>query len=91
MPESDGRIKLSLRPEMLHIRTEGEPDRTLKGVVSQSAYMGPVIEYSIDTDVGSLFTRAPATHNQFKPKEPVYLTIKPEDLIVIPAVETDTH
>lgn len=85
LPETDGRIKLSLRPEMLHIKAEGKPNKDLKGVVSQSAYMGPVIEYSIETDVGSLFTRAPATDKQFQLNESVYLTIKPEDLIVIPA------
>jgi len=89
LPERSGRIKLSLRPEMLHIKAEGTREWTLKGVIRQSAYMGPVFEYSIDTDVGSLFTRAPATDQPFRPNDKVYLTIHPEDLIIIPAVAAD--
>jgi hypothetical protein len=47
--------------------------------------MGPVMEYSIDTKVGSLFTRAPAYQEQYQPDDKVYLHIHPEELIVIPA------
>jgi hypothetical protein len=46
--------------------------------------MGSVIEYSIDTNVGSLFTRAPAYHEQYRPNDKVYLHVNPEELIVIP-------
>ena len=54
------------------------------GVVSQSAYMGPVFEYTIDTRAGSLFTRAPAYHKQYRPKDRVSIHILPEELIIIP-------
>ena len=83
LPEKNERIKLSIRPEMLRIKTDGSPQRDLKGIISQSAYMGPVIEYSIDTEVGSLFTRAPASDEQYQPNDTVYLTIHPDDLIII--------
>jgi len=78
-----GPVKLSLRPEILHIRNEGAPG-TLKGTVSQSAYMGPVFEYTIDTPAGSLFTRAPAYREQYRPKDQVFVHIRPEELILIP-------
>jgi hypothetical protein len=57
----------------------------IEGIVSQSAYMGSVIEYTINTTVGSLFTRAPAYHEQYQPDDKVYLHIDPQELIVIPA------
>jgi len=83
-PARQGPIKLSLRPEMLHIEPEGSAGESLEGIISNSAYMGPAIEYSIETRVGSLFIRAPAHHEQYQPKDRVYLHIHPDDLIVIP-------
>ena len=85
VPAHEGPIKISLRPEMVHIKSESQSGTAIEGVVSQSAYMGPVIEYSINTNVGSLFTRAPAYHEQYQPNDKVYLHVNPEELIVIPA------
>jgi iron(III) transport system ATP-binding protein len=86
VPDHQGPVKLSLRPEILQIRDEDAPGNALalKGVVSQSAYMGPVFEYTIDTPVGSLFTRAPAENEQYRPKDKVSVHIRPEALIIIP-------
>jgi hypothetical protein len=47
--------------------------------------MGPVIEYFIDTDAGTLFTKAPAHQEQYRLGDKVYLHVRPEELIVIPA------
>ena len=85
VPAHEGPIKISLRPEMVHIKSESQSGTAIEGVVSQSAYMGPVIEYSINTNVGSLFTRAPAYHEQYQPNDKVYLHVNPQELIVIPA------
>jgi iron(III) transport system ATP-binding protein len=81
----NGPVKLSLRPEVLEIapREESSP-QALSGVIVQSAYMGPVIEYSIETKVGILFTRAPAYAGQFQTREEVCLRIRPEEIIIIP-------
>ena len=46
--------------------------------------MGSVFEYTIDTRIGSLFTRAPAYHEQYQPKDKVSVHIRPEELIIIP-------
>ena len=82
----NGPVKLSLRPEMLHIDGEAPAGESLEGTIFQSAYMGPVIEYTINTAAGSLFTRAPSYHRQYQPDEKVFLHIRPEELIVIPDV-----
>jgi iron(III) transport system ATP-binding protein len=84
-PARQGPVKLSLRPEMLDIKSEGSTDGALEGIISHSAYMGPVIEYSIETKVGSLFIRAPAHREQYQPNDKVNLHIRPDELIVIPA------
>jgi len=70
----------------MHIKSESKSDIAIEGIVSHSAYMGPVMEYSINTKVGSLFTRAPAYLEQYQPDDKVYLHINPEELILIPAV-----
>ncbi len=85
VPAREGPIKISLRPEMVHIKSESSSGTAIEGIVSQSAYMGSVIEYTINTTVGNLFTRAPAYHEQYQPNDKVYLHINPEELILIPA------
>ncbi len=84
VPDHQGPVKLSLRPEILHIKAQDAPGNALEGTVSQSAYMGPVFEYTIDTPAGSLFTRAPADNEQYRPNEKVSVHIRPEALIIIP-------
>ncbi len=81
-----GPIKLSLRPEVLEIRrvenTSSSP--MLRGVIVQRAYMGPVIEYTIKTRIGELFTRGPASASQFEESDEICLHIQPENIIIIP-------
>jgi len=83
--QQNGPVKLSLRPEVLEIvKKEESSPQTLSGVVLQSAYMGPIIEYSIETKAGVLFTRAPAYAGQFQAKEEVFVRIRSEEIIIIP-------
>ncbi len=84
--DENGPIKLSLRPEVLEItqREETSPPNGLSGIIVQSAYMGPVIEYSIETQAGVLFTRAPVYAGQFKANDEVCVRIRPEEIILIP-------
>ena len=83
--QPNGPVKLSLRPEVLEIAPKEETSlQALSGLIVQSAYMGPVIEYSIETKVGILFTRAPAYAGQFQTKEEVCVRIRPEEIIIIP-------
>ncbi len=83
---ANGPVKLSLRPEVLEIRQKEVvvPPQALHGVIVQRAYMGPVTEYSIKTNAGVLFTRAPAYAGQFQAQEEVSVHIRPEEIIIIP-------
>ncbi len=81
---SAGKIKLSLRPEMFKLKSEGDVSCDVKGTIAHSSYMGPVIEYLISTPVGDLFTTAPAVERQFQPGEQVFLQLRPDELIILP-------
>lgn len=80
----EGKIKLSLRPEMFKLRKEGDKRRHVEGTVANTSYMGPVSEYLIKTGVGELFTTVPAPEQQFMPGEKVFLYLNPEELIILP-------
>jgi iron(III) transport system ATP-binding protein len=81
----NGPVKLSLRPEIIEIFEAGLPTpQTLSGVIVQRAYMGPVIEYSVKTEAGTLFTRVPAHSSQFEIADMVAVNIRPEEIIIIP-------
>ena len=81
----NGPVKLSLRPEIIEILEADTPTpQTLSGVVIQRAYMGPMIEYSIKTKAGVLFTRVPAYSLQFEIEDIVTVNIRPEEIIIIP-------
>ena len=81
-----GPVKLSLRPEVIEIQRleKATPASMLCGTVVQRAYMGPVIEYSIETAIGELFTRVPASADQFSLEDEIGVSIRPEDIIIIP-------
>lgn len=80
----EGNIKLSLRPEMFKIRMNGDPEKHVQGKVVHSAYMGPVIEYLIETEFGELFTTASALEKEYVPGTTLFLHIHPDELIVLP-------
>jgi len=81
----DGPVSLSLRPEVIEVVPRSEATaESLSGVIKQNAYMGPVIEYTIDTESGQLFTRAPAYAGIFEAGEEVSVRVRPDEIIVIP-------
>ncbi len=81
-----GPVKLSLRPEVIELKPpeQAAPSPMLRGIVVQRSYMGPVIEYSIETEIGELFTRVPASADQFTEEDEIGVHIRPEDIIIIP-------
>ena len=81
-----GPVKLSLRPEMFEIiPREENTEETLSGKIIQNAYMGQVVEYSIETAAGILFTKLPSNLKEFQLDEAVSIRIKKEEIIIIPS------
>lgn len=84
-PKDEGPVKLSLRPEIMKLAsTDAASHQTLNGIIIQNAYMGPVIEYSIQTEAGIIFTREPAYKGVFNKDEAVCIHIRPDEIILIP-------
>ncbi len=77
-------IKLSLRPEMFKLLKERSSSSDLSGTIIQASYMGPVVEYNIETVVGVIFTTASASEEFFQRGQSVYLNLNPKELIIIP-------
>jgi iron(III) transport system ATP-binding protein len=50
---ADGEVDVAIRPEAIAIRPVGTT--ALRGVVRKAAYLGGVIEYNIESDIGVLF------------------------------------
>ncbi|HEY5632705.1 MAG TPA: TOBE domain-containing protein [Burkholderiaceae bacterium] len=83
----DARLKVAIRPEAWRV---GEPEANgLAGVVLKSAYLGPVLEYTIDTDVGTLFVVSSPEHRLRAPGERVSLTLEGEGIALVEADEED--
>ncbi len=50
---AEGPIELAIRPEAIEVRAPGTT--SLAGTVTKAAYLGSVMEYTVDTDIGALF------------------------------------
>ncbi|MCD4719504.1 MAG: ABC transporter ATP-binding protein [Desulfobacula sp.] len=88
VPDQNGPMKLSLRPEILKLSQRKKNSRqSLTGVIVQNTYMGPIIEYSIETEAGTLFARTLASLEQFQPQEEISICIRPEEIIIIPSTD----
>src|SRR6266576_1879980 len=48
-----GTVEVAIRPEAVELRRAG--DAPLAGAVRKAAYLGGLMEYSLDTDIGELF------------------------------------
>jgi iron(III) transport system ATP-binding protein len=53
----DGAIEVAIRPEAVTLLPPGAT--ALRGVVRKTAYLGNVIEYTVDTAIGALFAINP--------------------------------
>ncbi|MBE9605879.1 ABC transporter ATP-binding protein [Acetobacteraceae bacterium H6797] len=57
----DGKAEIALRPEAIALLPAGHRDAALDGTVAKAAYLGAVMEYTIDTEAGPVFVIAPVT------------------------------
>ncbi|MCL4745392.1 MAG: ABC transporter ATP-binding protein [Burkholderiaceae bacterium] len=76
-------LRVAVRPEAWRVQA---PDTAgLAGMVSKSSYLGPVVEYTIDSDVGTLFVVSSAGGRQLAPGERVTLTLEGEGIALVDA------
>src|SRR5436190_7942955 len=52
---ANGAVDVSIRPEAIELRAADEADGGLTGNVRKAAYIGGLMEYTVDTSIGQLF------------------------------------
>jgi len=80
---AEGVVDVAIRPEAFLICREPAADGALRGTVSQAAYLGSRMEYSIASEIGELFVTSPAVDAPLEPGVAVALTLATRGIILI--------
>jgi iron(III) transport system ATP-binding protein len=83
----DGDVELSIRPESIALRAAGATP--LAATVRKAAYLGGVIEYTLDTGIGALFAVATAVEHPFAVGENVSIELARHGVVLIPPGKPD--
>ena len=78
----DGEIEVALRPEAIELHPAGTT--ALHGVISKAAYLGSVMEYTVDTDIGPLFVIHGGVDRPLPIGAKVAVAFAPHGVIAIP-------
>jgi len=79
---ADGEVALSIRPESIELRAAGETP--LRGDVRKAAYLGGVMEYTLDTPIGELFAISTAVDAPLPVGSEVSVDFAQHGVVVIP-------
>src|SRR5258708_3623617 len=80
---SDGEATVAVRPEAITVETAPGPAGAVPGTVAKASYVGTHIEYSIDTDAGTLFATCPRVERPLAAGAKVALVLAPRGVIVV--------
>jgi iron(III) transport system ATP-binding protein len=80
---ADGAVDVAIRPEAILIARGDAEIGVLRGTVSQAAYLGSRMEYSITSEIGELFVTSPAVDAPLAPGEKVGLTLATHGITLI--------
>ena len=79
----DGEATIAVRPEAIAVEAAPGPAGALPGTVAKSSYLGTHMEYSIDTEAGTLFATCPRVDRPFAAGDKVALVLAPRGVIVV--------
>jgi iron(III) transport system ATP-binding protein len=79
---ADGDVDIAIRPEAIALRPAGTTP--LAGVVRKAAYLGNVMEYTVETAIGALFVVDPAVDRPLAVGTDVAVALAPHGVIAIP-------
>src|SRR5206468_6659383 len=79
---AEGEIEVAIRPEAIALRPAGATP--LRGVVRKAAYLGNVMEYTVETAIGPLFVIDAAVDRPFAVGAEVAVALAPHGVIAIP-------
>ncbi|MEO8004844.1 MAG: ABC transporter ATP-binding protein, partial [Betaproteobacteria bacterium] len=80
----DGEIELAIRPEAILLLPPGTG--TLQATVRKAAYLGGLMEYTLETPIGALFAISTAVHQPHAVGAPVGVTLANHGVVAIPPV-----
>jgi iron(III) transport system ATP-binding protein len=80
LPEGD--VELSIRPESVTLRPPGTT--ALSGSVRKAAYLGGMMEYTVDTAIGDLFAVSPTVERPFAVGDGVSIELARHGVVLIP-------
>ena len=80
---AEGAVDVAIRPEAILIAAGAAANGALRGTVSQAAYLGSRMEYSIDSEIGRLFVTSPAVDAPLAPGVTVALTLADHGITLI--------
>jgi iron(III) transport system ATP-binding protein len=72
---ADGAVDVAIRPEALLIGVASEGTAGIRGTVTQVAYLGSRMEYSIGTEIGDLFVTSAVASRPLTAGAAVTLTL----------------
>ena len=78
----DGPVEVSIRPEAIELRRDR--DAPVSGTVRKAAYLGGLMEYSLDTDIGALFVVSTAVERPFAVGSKIGVALANHGVVVIP-------
>jgi iron(III) transport system ATP-binding protein len=79
----DGEATIAVRPEAIAVETASDLANALPGTIAKASYLGTHMEYSIDTEVGTLFATCPQVLRPLAPGSKVALVLAPRGVIVV--------
>jgi iron(III) transport system ATP-binding protein len=80
---AEGAVDVAIRPEALLIGVATEGSAGIRGTVTQVAYLGSRMEYSIGTEIGDLFVTSPVAHRPLTAGAAVTLTLADHGVTLI--------
>jgi len=80
---ADGDVTISIRPEAICVETAPGPAGALPGTIIKASYIGAQMEYSIETEAGTLFATCPHVDRPLKVNEKVALVLAPRGVLVV--------
>ena len=79
---ADGEVDVAIRPEAILLRAAGATP--LSGVVRKAAYLGSVMEYTIETPIGALFVIDRSVDRPLAPGTPIAVALAAHGVIAVP-------
>jgi iron(III) transport system ATP-binding protein len=79
---ADGPVEVSIRPEAIELRESG--DGPLRGNVRKVAYLGGLMEYSVESDIGELFVISTAVDRPLAAGSAVGIALADHGVVVVP-------